>query len=84
MLVFEAIDAGKLSLDDTITASEHAASMGGSDIWLEPGEEMSADDMIKATGVASANDAAVALAEKISGSEEAFVAQMNTARRSLN
>ncbi len=78
LLVFEAIDGGKLSLDDTITASEHAASMGGSDIWLEPGEEMSADDMIKATVVASANDAAVALAEKISGSEEAFVAQMNT------
>ncbi len=77
LLVFEAIDSGKLSLDDTITASEHAASMGGSDIWLEPGETMSADDMIKATVVASANDAAVALAEHISGSEDAFVAQMN-------
>lgn len=77
LLVFEAIDSGRLSLTDTITASEHAASMGGSDIWLEPGEEMSADDMIKATVVASANDAAVALAEQISGSEESFVAQMN-------
>ncbi len=77
LLVFEAIDSGKLSLDDTITTSEHASSMGGSDIWLEPGEKMSADDMIKATAVASANDAAVALAEHISGSEDAFVAQMN-------
>lgn len=77
LLVMEALDSGKLKLDDTITASEHAASMGGSDIWLEPGETMSADDMIKATVVASANDAAVALAEHISGSEETFVAQMN-------
>ena len=60
LLVMEAIDQGRLSLTDTITASEHASSMGGSDIWLEPGETMSADDMIKATVVASANDAAVA------------------------
>lgn len=77
LLVFEAIDSGRLSLDDTITASEHAASMGGSDIWLENGETMSCDDMIKATVVASANDAAVALAEHISGSEDSFVEQMN-------
>lgn len=77
LLVFEAMDSGKLKLTDTITASEHAASMGGSDIWLETGEKMSADDMIKATVVASANDAAVALAEHISGSEEVFVKQMN-------
>ncbi|MBQ1507072.1 MAG: D-alanyl-D-alanine carboxypeptidase [Ruminococcus sp.] len=77
LLVFEAIDSGKMSMDDTITASEHAATMGGSDIWLEPGETMSADDMIKATVVASANDAAVALAEHISGSEDSFVQQMN-------
>ena len=77
LLVFEAIDSGRLHLDDIITTSEHAASMGGSDIWLEPGEKMSADDMIKATVVASANDAAVALAEHISGSEDTFVAQMN-------
>ena len=77
LLVFEAIDSGKLSLDDTITASEHASSMGGSDIWLETGETMSTDDMIKATVVASANDAAVALAEHISGSEDAFIEQMN-------
>lgn len=77
LLVCEAIDNGKLSLDDTITASAYAASMGGSDIWLEEGETMSADDMIKATVVASANDAAVALAEHLCGSEEVFVEKMN-------
>lgn len=77
LLVCEAIDNGKLSLDDTITASAHAASMGSSDIWLEEGETMSADDMIKATVVASANDAAVALAEHLCGSEEVFVEKMN-------
>ena len=83
LLVMEAIDSGKLSLDDTITTSAHAASMGGSDIWLEPGETMTADEMIKATIVASANDAAVALAEHISGSEEAFVQQMNSKAKEL-
>lgn len=77
LLVCEAIDSGKLSLDDRITASAHAASMGGSDIWLEEGETMSANDMIKATVVASANDAAVALAEHLCGSEEVFVQKMN-------
>ena len=77
LLVCEAIDSGKLSLDDSITASAHAASMGGSDIWLEEGEIMSAEDMIKATVVASANDAAVALAEHLCGSEEVFVQKMN-------
>lgn len=83
LLVFEAIDSGKLSLDDNITASEHASSMGGSDIWLETGEVMSADDMIKATVVASANDAAVALAEHICGSEDAFIEEMNKKAQSL-
>ncbi len=83
LLVFEAMDSGSFSLDTTITASEHAASMGGSDIWLEPGEMMSADDMIKATVVASANDAAVALAEQVSGSEEAFVNKMNERAKQL-
>ena len=77
LLVMEAIDQGRMSLTDTITASEHASSMGGSDIWLEPGETMSADDMVKATVVASANDAAVALAEHLEGTEEAFVQKMN-------
>ncbi|MGN1466909.1 MAG: D-alanyl-D-alanine carboxypeptidase family protein [Ruminococcus sp.] len=77
LLVMEAIDSGKISYDDTVTASAKAASMGGSDIWLEEGEQMSVDDMIKATVVASANDAAVALAEHICGSEEGFVNKMN-------
>lgn len=76
-LVMEAVDSGKIHMDDVVTASAHAASMGGSDIWLEEGEQMTVDDMIKATAVASANDAAVALAEFVSGSEEDFVAQMN-------
>lgn len=83
LLVFEEIDSGHLNLDDMITASEHASSMGGSDIWLETGEEMSCDDMIKATVVASANDAAVALAEHISGSEDAFVEKMNARAKEL-
>lgn len=83
LLVCEAIDSRKLSLDDTITASAHAASMGGSDIWLEEGETMSAQDMIKATVVASANDAAVALAEHLCGSEEVFVQKMNEKAKQL-
>ena len=76
-LVMEALDSGKIHLDDVVTASAHAASMGGSDIWLEEGEQMTVDDMIKATAVASANDAAVALAEFVCGSEDDFVAAMN-------
>lgn len=82
-LVFEAIDSGRLSLDQTLTASAHAASMGGSDIWLEEGESMTVDDLIKATVIMSANDAAVVLAEAVSGSEEAFVAQMNEKAQQL-
>lgn len=83
LLVFEAIDEGKISMDDNISASAHAASMGGSDIWLEEGEVMSVHDLIKATVVASANDAAVALAEEISGSEDAFVEKMNQKAQTL-
>ena len=82
-LVFEAIDSGQLSLDQTLTVSAHAASMGGSDIWLEEGESMTVDDLIKATVIMSANDAAVVLAEAVSGSEEAFVAQMNEKAQQL-
>lgn len=82
-LVMEALDSGKISLDDTVTTSAHAASMGGSDIWLEEGEQMTVDDMIKATAVASANDAAVALAEFVSGSEDDFVAAMNAKAKEL-
>lgn len=83
LLVMEAIDSGIISLDDNVTASAHAASMGGSDIWLEEGETMTVDDMIKATAVASANDAAVALAELISGTEDDFVTKMNEKAASL-
>ena len=83
LLVMEALDSEKIHLDDVVTTSAHAASMGGSDIWLEEGEQMSVDDMIKATAVASANDAAVALAEFISGTEDDFVAAMNEKARSL-
>lgn len=82
-LVFEAIDDGRLSLDQTLTASAHAASMGGSDIWLEEGESMSVNDLIKATVIMSANDAAVVLAEAVSGSEEAFVTAMNEKAKEL-
>jgi D-alanyl-D-alanine carboxypeptidase (penicillin-binding protein 5/6) len=79
----EAIDAGKLKMEDMVTSSAHAASMGGSDIWLEEGEVMSVYDLIKATMVASANDAAVALAEEVEGSEDAFVRKMNEKAKEL-
>jgi len=83
ILVFEAIEDGKLDYTDIITASAHAASMGGSDIWLEEGEQMTVDHMIKAVVVASANDAAVALAEAICGTEEEFVSKMNEKAKAL-
>lgn len=78
LLVFEAIDSGALSLSDTVTCSEYAASMGGSQVFLEPGENMTVDDMLKCVVISSANDAAVALAEKVCGSEELFVDMMNS------
>lgn len=77
LLVVEAIEADQLKLSDIITASEYACSMGGSQIWLEPGEQMSVDDLLKAAFIASANDTTVALAEAVAGSEEAFVVLMN-------
>lgn len=77
LLIMEAIDDGKISLSDTVTVSEYAASMGGSQVFLEVGEQMSVDDMLKAIAVASGNDAAVAMAEFVSGSEGAFVEKMN-------
>ena len=83
ILVFEAIENGKLDYTDLVTASAHAASMGGSDIWLEEGEQMTVDHMIKAVVVASANDAAVALAEAICGTEEEFVNKMNEKAKML-
>lgn len=83
LLVMEEIENGQLSLEETLTASEHAASMGGSDIWLKPGEEMSVDDLIKSTVIMSANDAAVVLAERVAGSESDFVAKMNRRAKEL-
>ncbi|MBP3856074.1 MAG: D-alanyl-D-alanine carboxypeptidase [Ruminiclostridium sp.] len=77
LIAAERIDAGKLSFSDIAVCSEHANSMDGSVIWLETGEEMSVGDLAKSVVIASANDACVMLAEHISGSEEAFVAEMN-------
>src|SRR5699024_2417765 len=72
LVIMEALEAGTLSNDEMIRISERAASMGGSQIFLEAGEEMSVDDRLKGVAVASGNDASVALAERIAGSEEAF------------
>ena len=83
LLIMEAIDRGDLALEDVVATSEHAASMGGSQIWLEPGEGMTVDDLLKATVIASANDATVALGEAVAGSEEAFVALMNERAKAL-
>lgn len=77
LLTFEALEAGKISLDDFVPVSEHAYHMGGSQIWLEPGEEMTLNDMLKAICISSANDAAVAVAEYVGGSEPAFTEMMN-------
>ena len=77
LLTFEALSAGRIALTDTVPVSEHAYHMGGSQIWLEPGERMTLDDMLKAICISSANDAAVAVAEFVGGSEPAFVQQMN-------
>ena len=77
LLTFEALEAGKISLEDYVPVSEHAYSMGGSQIWLEPGEQMTLNDMLKAICISSANDAAVAVAEFVGGSEPAFVDMMN-------
>lgn len=77
LLVMEAIDSGRLKLDDMVSVSAHAAGMGGSQVYLKEGEQLSVDDMLKSVAVVSGNDAAVALAEHLAGSEEAFVARMN-------
>ena len=77
LLTFEALEAGKISLDDFVPVSEHAYHMGGSQIWLEPGEEMTLNDMLKAICISRANDAAVAVAEYVGGSEPAFAEMMN-------
>lgn len=77
LLIFDALEEGKISLDDEVTVSERAASMGGSQVFLEPGEVQSVETLIKCIAVASANDACVAMAEYINGSEEEFVKNMN-------
>lgn len=82
-LIFEAIEAGQIGYDTIVTASPVAASIGGSDIWLVEGEQMSVNDLVKAIVVVSANDAAVAMAECLSGSEAAFVEQMNQKAKKL-
>ena len=83
LLAFDASDAGKFTLEDTITVSEHAASMGGSQVYLEVGETQTVEDMLKCMIVSSANDAAVAVGEAIAGSEEDFVAMMNEKAKEL-
>ena len=77
LLTMEAVDRGELTYDTTVTASRHAKEMGGSTVFLDTGEEMAAEDIIKGIAVASGNDAAVAMAEHLAGSEEAFVERMN-------
>lgn len=83
LLIYEAIEQERIKWDDIVTVSAHAASMGGSQIFLEQEEKQSVRDLTKSIVIASANDAAVAMAEFIAGSEEAFVAQMNNKARAL-
>lgn len=83
LLIMEEIDSGRLSYSDKISCSENASSMGGSQIWLDPKEELTVDEMLKAICVVSANDCTVAMAEHISGSEELFVEKMNQRAKEL-
>lgn len=83
LLIFDAVKSGKIKLEDSVTVSDYAASMGGSQVFLEPGETQTADTMLKCIAVASANDACVAMAEYICGSEEEFVKQMNARAKGL-
>lgn len=83
LLVMEAVDSGRLSLDEPVPVSAHAAGMGGSQVYLKEGERLSVSDLIKCVAVVSGNDCAVALAERLSGSESAFVEQMNQKAQAL-
>lgn len=83
LLIMEAINQGKINLNDKVPCSENASSMGGSQIWLDPREELTVDEMLKAICVVSANDCTVAMAEYLAGSQEAFVNQMNNKAQSL-
>lgn len=83
LLIMESLDSGKISLTDEVPCSENAASMGGSQIWLDPRETLTVDEMLKAICVNSANDCVVAMAEYMAGSEEAFVQMMNDKAKEL-
>ena len=83
LLIMEAVDSGKIRMEDTVTASEAAAAKGGSQIFLKVGETMSVSDMLKSIAVSSANDCACAMAEHIAGSESAFVEMMNSRAKEL-
>jgi D-alanyl-D-alanine carboxypeptidase (penicillin-binding protein 5/6) len=83
LLIFDAIDSGQITLDDEVSVSEYAASMGGSQVYLEPNETQTVNTMLKCISIASANDASVAMAEFIAGSEEEFVAKMNAKAKEL-
>ncbi len=83
LLIMEEIESGNLKWDEEVTASERASSMGGSQIFLKAGEKMTVTDLLKGVAIASGNDAVVALAERVSGSEEAFVKRMNTRGKDL-
>ena len=82
-LIMEALEEGKIQLTDSVSVSEYAASMGGSQVFLEPNETQTVDTMIKCISIASANDAAVAMAEKIAGAEPNFVKKMNEKAKEL-
>lgn len=84
LLVMEAIEDNTIAITDTVTASAHACSMGGSQIWLKEGEEMTVDQLLKATCIASANDAAMVLAELVGDSQDGFVLMMNQKAQELN
>lgn len=83
LLVMEALESGKIHLDDMVVTSEYANSMGGSQIWLKVGEEMSVDHLLKAVAISSANDASVLLGEHVAGSNDAFVSMMNRRAKEL-
>lgn len=83
LLTLEAVEAGKITLQDIVPISEHAFNMGGSQIWLEPGEQFTLDELIKAICVSSANDAAVAVAEYVGGTEPVFAEMMNARAKEL-
>lgn len=83
LLIMEAIDSGKIALDTKVTISNHSYSMGGSQVWLEPGEIFTVDELLRAVAIHSANDATVALSEAVAGSEELFVSLMNDKAKEL-